>query len=385
MRLFVLLSRVPYPLEKGDKLRAYHQVKELAKKHDIFLCCLNNGQLHPEASTELSKICTRLEIVNLTKVGTVLNLAYAFFSNKPFQVHYFKQAQAVRKVHGFIREFQPDHIYCQLIRTAEYVKDLFETPKTIDFQDALSKGMQRRIEGASLWLKPLLKSEAKRLLTYENLVFEYFDHKTIISAQDRELIYHPLRKEIVVVPNGVDTAFFKPLSTPMDYDLVFTGNMNYPPNIRGAEYLVNEILPLVLHEKPDVRVLISGATPAVKVKALASSHVTVTGWVEDIRTAYARSKVFIAPMQIGTGLQNKILEAMAMERPCVTSELANNALNAKTNETILIGTTPRQYADQVIKLLNDENLSREMGKKGREFVLTHYNWEKTTALLNTLF
>lgn len=384
MRIFVLLSRVPYPLEKGDKLRAYHQVKELAKNHEVHLCCLTVDDPHPAAMEQLSQICSGITFIRLGTLQRWFNLGLAMLSNKPFQVHYFKQGHAVRKVHSLIREFKPDHIYCQLVRTTDYVKDLFDIPKTVDYQDAFSKGVERRIAGAPWWFKPILKAETKRLLAYENLIFEYFDHKTIISEQDRELIYHADRKKIEIIPNGVDTDYFSPQEREKDYDIVFTGNMNYPPNVSGAEYLANEIMPIIWKRRPKATLLISGANPHPRVNALAGANIKVTGWVDDIRSSYSSSKVFVAPMRIGTGMQNKILEAMAMELPCVTSELVNNAIKAPVGTTILISETPQQYASQILELLEDKNKAAEIGRAGREFVLNAYDWATSTAKLAAL-
>ncbi len=384
MKLFVLVSRVPYPLEKGDKLRAYHQIKRLSKHHEVMLCCLNDDDLHPEAEKELKAICHQLEIIKLNKARILMNLFFAMFSNQPFQVKYFYQRGAQKRINQLIDQFHPDHIYCQLIRSSEYVKNQHNYPKTIDYMDAFSKGVERRITKAPWYLRWVFKSEAKRLLAYENIIFEYFDFKTIISHQDRDLIYHPNRNDIKIILNGVDTDFFHHMPHEKEYDLVFTGNMSYPPNVESVEYLVKEIMPLVQQKRPGINLLISGVNPAPSVKALASDHITVSGWVDDIRTSYASARIFIAPMQIGTGLQNKLLEAMAMHLPCITSPLANNALGAVHNESILIGAQPDEYAACIIRLLEDEALSEKIASNGHLLVKSKFNWEATTDELSNL-
>jgi len=136
--------------------------------------------------------------------------------------------------------------------------------------------------------------------------------------------------------------------------------MGYPPNINAAEYLVRKILPVVIKRKPDIKLLIAGANPHLRVSVLKSANVEVSGWVSDMRECYAAAKIFIAPMQIGTGLQNKLLEAMAMQVPCITSALANQALKAAENEEILIADTPAEYANCIIDLLNNPNLAEKI-------------------------
>ena len=339
MRLFFLLPRVPYPTEKGDKLRAFHQIKQLSKHHEIILCALNDGFMHDDAIPVLKKYVKTIHIIPISKVTILFNLLKTLFSDKPLQVGYFYNAQSARQVKKLIETYKPDHIFCQLIRVAEYVKNI-PIPKTLDYQDVFSKGVERRLATSSFYMKPFLRIEYNRLLKYEKSCFDAFDHKIIISEPDRDLIPHPDRNKIVVVANGVDTDFFIPLEREKKYDLVFTGNMGYPPNINSAEFLVNEILPRVLLKKPDIRLLIAGANPHLRVMVLKSENVDVSGWVPDMRECYAIARIFIAPMQIGTGLQNKILEAMAMKIPCITSPLAFQALKANDPEDILVAQTP---------------------------------------------
>ena len=383
MKLFFLLPRVPYPTEKGDKLRAFHQIAHLAKKHEIIICALNEGVLHEDAIPVLSKYATAVHIIPISKSTIFSNIIRALFTGKPLQVGYYYNKSTEKIIHGLIDKYKPDHIFCQLIRMAEYVKDL-PLPKTLDYQDVFSKGVERRLASSSIFLRPFLKLEYQRMLDSERMAFDRFDNKIIISYPDRELIPHPDREKIVVVANGVDTTFFHPLERDKEYDLVFTGNMSYPPNIHSCEFLVNKILPLVLEKKPGLNVLVAGANPTMRVKVLRSPQVEISGWVPDMREAYAQAKIFIAPMQLGTGLQNKLLEAMAMKIPCITSHLANQALNALPGEEILIGDTPRDYADHIIMLLENPLLANSIAEKGYQFILKKYSWEAETAKIEAL-
>jgi len=383
MKIFVLLPRFPYPLEKGDKLRAYNQVKYLSKNHEIHLCALSDISVETDHIKAVETFCKSVHVVKLSGISIYINLLWAFFVGKPLQIGYFYNRKAKRKIHQLISLYQPDHIYCQLIRVAEYVKDIGIT-KTLDYQDVFSKGVERRIQNSPFYWKPILKLEYKRLLKYENAVFLWFNNKTIISKPDRDFIPHPEKDKIEIVINGVDTNFFKPISIEKEYDLVFIGNMGYPPNINASEYLVKEILPIVLQRKSNLKLVLAGATPHPSVLALKEKNVHVTGWVEDIRECYAKSKIFIAPMQIGTGLQNKLLEAMAMKIPSITSPLANFALEAKDGEEILVGNSPAEYADLIIQLLEDSELNKTIANNGYLFVHKNYDWNAATKKLENL-
>ena len=383
MKLLVLLSRVPYPVEKGDKLRAFHQIRCLSKDHEITLCALSEGDPHPEALSVLGQYCRNIHLIPISKFGMIMNVLKVLFNGKPFQIGYFYRSGARGKIRRLIREIKPDHIYCQLIRMSEYVMDV-PVKKTLDYQDVFSMGMKRRLAKVAWWKKPVFLIEYRRLLKYEQQVFTRFDGRTIISAPDRELIPHPLRHKVVIVPNGVDHEYFTPGVASKSYDLVFTGNMGYPPNVDAAEYLIREIFPMVKKEIPGVRLLIAGATPHPRLKALQSEEITVSGWMPDIRESYAVSRVFIAPMQIGTGLQNKLLEAMAMKLPCITSPLANSALKAAENKEILVAESAEEYTGHILNLLRNPLLSQAIAEAGHAFVINNYSWERTTGLLHNL-
>lgn len=385
MKIFFLVSRIPWPLEKGDKLRAYHQLRMLAKEHEVHLCCLSDEAPHPEAFKQLHAITPHVNIIQLNKIKIVFRLILAALSDKPFQVNYFYQSAVARKIRKMVYAIQPDHIYCQLVRTSEYVKILHEYKKTIDYMDALSSGYQRRVKTSPWWMKPFVNEESKRLLAYENLIYEYFDHHTIISEQDRNLIMHPGRKKIAIVPNGVDRDFFKPQEVVKKYDLLFTGNMSYPPNIECAKILANRIVPLIQRKYPNVNLLLAGATPDVSVSELASPSVHVSGWMNDIRDAYAESRVFIAPMRSGSGLQNKLLEAMSMEMPCITTQLAANALGDHVEEAFLVGETDEELAAMACELLADTNRANGLGKNARKCITDSFSWEKSVSVLESLF
>lgn len=385
MKLLVILSRVPYPLDKGDKLRAFNHIKELSKKNQVILFALNSEHMDQKALDELKKYCVSISIIRFSKITIFLNLVRTLFSKMPLQVGYFYFSKAQKKIDELIFKHKPNHIYCQLIRTAEYVKKHNAIPKTLDYMDVFSKGMERRKSTSAFYMKPLLAIEYKRLLKYEHDVFPYFNNKVIISEQDRNLIPHPKKQEIKIVSNGVDTNFFMAIPHAKDFEILFNGNMNYPPNVESVEYLVNRIMPLVWKELPHTRLLISGSSPNHRVMALKSDNIEISGWVDDIRENFARSKILVAPMQISIGLQNKLLEAMAMQLPCITSTLANNALRAKHNEQIMVADTPEQYAQYILELLRNETKARQIAMNGYHFVINNFNWQSTTSILEQLF
>ena len=382
MKIFVLLPRIPYPLEKGDKLRAFNQIKQLAKHNEIVLCALNDNTKVSEqdAFRALQPYCQSINFVRISKLQILLGLIRAFFKGLPMQCGYFYNRKAAKKVNALIAKHKPEMLYGQLLRTAEYIRHK-DIPKAIDYQDIFSYGMKRRADIASFVTRPIYNMEYRRLARYEAAIFDDFDIKTIISEPDRKLFPHENRDEILIIPNGVDHDFFKPMEREKKYDLVFTGNMSYPPNVNSVEYLANEILPIVWKSRPETTLYIAGATPDPKVKKAASDKIIVSGWLDDIRDAYAQSRVFIAPMRIGTGLQNKLLEAMSMRLPAITSPLANASLGAKPDEEILIGNNAQEMAQHILTLLTDTEKAEQIAQAGFDFTNRVYDWGKATERL----
>ena len=382
MKIFVLLPRIPYPLEKGDKLRAFNQIKQLAKHNEIILCALNDNPKvnEQDAFHALQPYCQSINFIKITKPQIALGLVRAFCKGLPLQCGYFFNRKAARKVNALIDKHKPDMLFGQLLRVAEYIRHQ-NLPKTIDFQDIFSYGMKRRADIASPITRPIYTMEYRRLKRYEAAIFEDFNVRTIISEPDRSLFPHPKRDEILIIPNGVDHDYFKPQECEKQFDLVFTGNMSYPPNVNAVDYLANEILPIVWKTLPKVKLYIAGATPDPTVKKAASDRVIVSGWLDDIRDAYAQSRVFIAPMRIGTGLQNKLLEAMSMRLPAITSPLANASLGAHPDEEILVGNNAEEMAQHIITLLTDKDKAERLAQAGFDFTNRVYDWGKATEKL----
>lgn len=377
--ILVVLSRFPYPLEKGDKLRAYYQLRELSKSFSITLFATSENRISPEHFAQVEQFCDEVVVHYLSPWKRLWSLFIALFSKLPFQVHYFYASSGKRKIKALIKQKDFKHIYCQLIRCSEYIKNIHHIPKTIDYMDAFSAGVERRVKNRPWYDRWIFRMEAKRLRNYERSIFDFFEFRTIISEQDRNLIAHPDKDAILYIPNGIDPSFFEPLPRPEEFDFVFVGNMSYPPNIEAVQYIAKHILP----EFPDARLLVSGATPHPSLVKLSQSNaqIELTGWVDDIRSSYLNGKIFLAPMTIGTGMQNKLLEAMALRTPCITTTLASKPIGAKDGEQVLVGDTPEAIIGHIKTLLNDREKSHAMALAAQQFVQNQYSWEHTTAEL----
>lgn len=385
MKILVVLPRFPYPLEKGDKLRAFYQIRELAKRHQVYLFCITHQRVMPEHLQKLQPYCQQIRIVNSPKIVNMKNVVRNFLSTKSLQMGYWDSLRARKAYKAFEREVRPDVLYNQMLRTMTFVSRS-NYPKVMDFQDALSMNTERRMDHARFLWHYILHFEFKMLRSTEYNAFKFFDALTIISEPDSEAIPQPKREgdKLHIVPNGVDTDFFKPLDRDKKYDIVFCGNMSYEPNVRASKYLVNEVMPIVWRTLPEAKLLLAGAYPKASVRELAGPRVTVSGYVDDIRESYASAKVFAAPLLTGSGLQNKLLEAMSMKLPCVTTSIANDSLHAQQGVQVLVGDTAQQFAQHLVSLLQNPESGASMAEQGYDFVHSNFSWEQSGLQLEEI-
>lgn len=381
-KLVIITSRFPYPLEKGDKLRIYHQIRELSYSYEIHLLSISDKPVPSEFENELLKYCASTHIFRISLVSRTLGMLRSLLFSLPIQVGYFYNPFHKQRIIRTIAALQPDVIYCQLIRVTEYVKEYHDCPKILDYMDAFSKGMERRRHLGKWYAKFFFELESRRLRSYEQRVFDYFEEKLIISEQDKNFIAHPNRSKIVAVPNGIDRSFFEHAPIKPTYDLVFVGNLSYAPNIEAVLYLKDFILPLL----EDCSLLVSGAQPSksLQIACEEDPNITLQGWVNDIRESYKSGAVFVAPMMIGTGMQNKLLEAMALGIPCITTSLANNAIGAVHGETILVAETAEQFKDAINLLRSDSALYSRISQEAKLFVQDHFQWNQSTRIIQGL-
>ena len=376
----MLTSRFPNPLERGDKLRIYHQIRILSQHFEVVLIALTDKTTSEEHIEELAHFA-KIYTVKITTFEKGVNLLKGWAKGLPLSVANFSNYNYQQEINYILQEEKPDVVYCQLIRMAEYVKG-FEGKKILDYQDAFSENMRRRAKKANFLLRILFEHEAKRLAEYEAKAYHFFQKHFIISESDKAALSFSEKTSIEICQNGIDTDFFKTNDkVEKKYDVVFVGNLGYHPNIEAAQFIVNEIVTKLKKTKPNIKILLAGARPSTAVKNLASENVTVQGWLDDIRDAYNDGKIFVAPLFQGSGQQNKVLETMAMQVPCITTSIVNASTGAIENESILIADDADAFCEKIILLLENKNVYNTLKNNALQLVLNNFSWQSRTKIL----
>ena len=382
-RLVIVSSRFPYPLIKGDKLRLFHQIRFLAKEFSICLISISDVEITDEEKSHLSPFCDEIHVFRLAKWKSIANCSVSFKDNLPIQVSYFYSKKIHKEITDVIKSFDPKLAYFQLVRTALYASDL-NIPAVLDYMDSFSTIAQRDASYSSILRKIVFSIEARRLRLFERKVLDWFEETTIISENDKAELLNPT---IHVITNGVDVNYFKPTKHGSTYDICFIGNLGYSPNQRAVNFLTNKIIPKLKFKYPTLKVLIAGARPSQHILDLQNETIDVKADLKDIREAYSESKIFVAPIFTGAGQQNKILEAMAMGLPCVTSTVVNSSIGASPDQ-IKIGFSNTDFVNHSLSLLNDVELYAKQRQHALEFVKSQFSWDvqaqKLTSILHSV-
>jgi len=377
MNILYLSSRFPYPPQSGDKIRTYNIIKHLSKKHSLSLISF---ALSPEDKHNIGKMqeyCKRVLTVDFSKIKAYINcMVYSSFS-EPFQISYWHSSEMQRQIDKLAEMDSFDIIHVQFIRMAQYVTKYADKRKVLDSGDSFWLNLSRRskLDRGLAW--PLLKVEANKIRIYETEVAKGFDKITMVSPLDMECILDQDKNlPVSVIPMGVDIDYYQPDHNKYELSLLFTGTMSYFPNKDAALYFYNEIFPIIKKTVPDVKFYIVGNYPPRALTKLASNDdVFVTGHVEDVRPYFNKAAVFVCPLRSGSGMQAKILEAMAMGVPVVTTSIGITAVDAVPGRDILVADDNESFAREVIRLIKDNDFRSDISGNARKLVEENYRWD----------
>jgi sugar transferase (PEP-CTERM/EpsH1 system associated) len=387
MKLLFTANRFPYPPYRGDKLKIFHLAKRLSQKHELHLVTFLQDKSDLQYLPELQKIFKEIHLIPLSKPHSYLNSLLTFFYKEPFQVRYFHSAKMEKKLQELQEQHEYDAVHVQHLRMAQYWAKNKSVPRILDLPDAYSLYWKRRIESSKGLLKFFAGIEQKRVFDYEAILQEY-DLSLVCSREDQSYLQQERHiKNVQLLPNGVDLRTFasEQHNYSLDRTILFTGNMDYAPNVDAVIYFVAEIFPLIKQQVSDAVFVIAGQRPVKKVLELTASDIKVTGFVQDLSAMYASASMVVAPLRFGAGTQNKVLEAMAMGVPVVSRNIGFNGLNITSGQGVMLAMETEAFAKNCIALLQSDDLRQRVGEAGKEVIRAQFDWDVITQKLEDYF
>ncbi|NQD65698.1 glycosyltransferase [Bacillus haikouensis] len=383
MKVMYMSSRPPYPPHKGDQLIAWEQIKQL-KANDCQVYLLTFVKSKQEGDFIREKLAPYCKEVILFPIHPLQNLLRSFktiYNYKPIQVNLFFHPKVKERVTDIYKKINPDMIHVQTARVAEYFIDT-TGPKCIDMIDALSLNMKRRAKTESNWLKPVFLLESQLMKRYEKVILKKFDQAMIVSESDKEYLNS---RKIVVNPNGTFITkqhLSRYPSITKEKIILFHGNMQYYPNVEAVVDFVKEVWPHIHRAYPEYQFYIVGKDPVKKVTALhGKKNVVVTGFVDDICSRLLQAKMGIYPMKSGTGMQNKIIEALACGLPTIASPIALQGIAGRSGDELICTESTEGMIAAVKRLIDNPELQEKYAVKGQAFVHKNYSWEHNCSRL----
>ncbi len=387
MRILYLTNGFPYPLTSGY-LRHYFLIKELAQNHAITLLSIVGPNFEPKNMAALAPFTERvLTFTSATKRGSFRRKA---ISRLRSLAEGNQADDAVRQMRQTIDQLTREEPFDVVVfsgkRTYPAIAHLKELPLVVDMCDATSMKIRASMRYSGLIKLPPLLLDYVQVRSAERMLMQNAAHLLFASCRDREAMVGRAGNHATVVPNGVDLGYWRRTSRERGADtIVFTGAMEYPPNADAALYLIEAILPLVRRSVPSAQVLVVGRDPTPRLVAAGRRPgVTVTGFVEDVRPYLERATVFAAPLRFGAGIQNKVLEAMAMEVPVVASPLAADGLRTEDGQRppIQVAHNRQQFADLIVRQLRDRANNPAPDAAARRYVEAHFIWGRSGAKMD---
>jgi len=382
VNVLMLTTSFPYPPTHGGALRVWNILVQVAQRHAVTLLAMvpRDGEPSPEALAEVRNRVKRVELVPLpqTLSTRIWNGVGSLCGRGPYTIANFRFDAFERKIRELRAEEDFGLIHCHYLHIAQYHEAFGDTARYFDCQNINRYLWERYAEAPTtgLFARLFAQHQARLLQRYEPEIWRHFDVATFCSEEERD---YALERQpdaaFHVSPNGVDCSFFQPFETePEPHTIVFSASMNATQNIDAAVFLGEDIFPLIQARYPDSMLYLVGQKPAPEVRRLATDKIVVTGTVDDVRPYAERAAVYVAPIRIGGGTRLKILEAMAMAKPVVSTRVGAEGIRCAAGEHIVLADSPEGFASSVLSLFEHPEERRKLGRAGRELVESTYEW-----------
>jgi len=387
MRILFVCHRFPFPPKRGGKIRPFNIIRHLGEQHDVTVASLARSAEEAQEGQGLAKYCSRVIMERIGPSAALARMVARLPSATPSSMGYFHSPALAHQLRQTLARERFDLVFVHCAFVAPYVADAIGVPKILDFGDVDSQKWLAYSRSRSFPVSLGYWLESRKLRRMEARLASRFQLCTFTTRAEMEtLAGYEVGVPLGWFPNGVDTEHFRPAARPYDPDTIaFVGRMDYYPNQEAMTTFCRTAWPLLRARRPRLTLTIVGADPSPAVRELGRlPGVTVTGSVPDVRPYLHAAALTIAPLNIARGTQNKILEAMAMGVPTVSSVAAAGGIDAEPGRDLLTASTAQQYADAILRLLEGPAERRRISEAGRDRVLSHHSWERSLRTLDGL-
>jgi sugar transferase (PEP-CTERM/EpsH1 system associated) len=369
-----LSHRLPFPPDRGDRIRSFHMIRHLARHHRVSVAAVADEPVAPEHVRALEEFCESVDVGHISGLRRYAAAARHLPTAMPLTVPMFACPSLQARIDERIRRGTFDLVFIYCSGMAPYVLH-HDLPKVVDFIDADSQKWLDYARASRSLLAPIYWREGWLLRRFERRVATACQHAFVSSERDAEVLRAIAPgARLTVLPNGVSIP--APAPAPGGRRLVFTGVMNYRPNVDAMTYFAREIFPLIRRRVPDAELCIVGQSPTREILDLVRTPgITVTGRVDDVLPYLRSAAAFVAPLRIARGIQNKVLEAMAARVPVVASRAALGGIRVMAGREVLVGDTPELFAAHTVSLLLDAGRRHALREAAGAFVEAHHRWD----------
>ena len=395
-KILLFFQGLPYP--PFGKIRVFDMIRTLSKYHSITLVSFIHSKQEEKYIPVLKEYCDNVvTMLAPNKRSFFHRIAYrivftliSIITIKPINVLYNFQGPMRRKMREISEQEHPDIVQIEYWDSSDYLKDVNNVYEVIDEGSLKFIQYQRTFHTLKYGFKKILAwYKWKITQRYELQSYRKADLIIVVSPEDKKTIQSclPNLKNIIVIPTGIDTSFYQPVSPNLDSKrLFFLGSMSFEPNVDAMIYFVNEIFPVILREHPSIELFIIGQNPRPSIKEFAKRNsVIVTGTVDNVRPYIEKCAVSVVPLRIGSGVKGKILVAMAMGKPVITTSIGAEGMGFTPEENIIIVDHPKEFAERIIEVLENKVLREKLARAGRKFVEENYSLEATYGKLAEMY
>ena len=394
MNILFLSTENPFPPDHGHYLRTYNVLKYLAVHHNVFFLAFIKSEEELNNVEPIREICKSADVFiipdNVSKIKFLISLLLNFFSPLPYIAQKYYRNDMRQKVREILKRERIDVVHFDMLHLARYRNELDGIPSVLTEHNVESSRILTLLKNSSNFIfKSFMFLQYVKLKKFESLACKDFNVCVAVSETDKSMLetMSPSAR-FVVVPNGVDTTYFAPDELCPDANtVIWAGSMNDMYNSEAVDFFLDEVFPLIHQEIPNIKFTAIGKAPTKKLLSLAkrNKYAIPVGYVDDVRPYINSAAVYIAPIKSGGGTKLKVLNALSMAKPVVTTSVGAEGIDAIENEHLLIADDPRAFAEKTIYLLKNPEFASRLGANGRKLIVKKYDWKIIGEKMNRIY